>query len=130
MIIAWNIFLKALQYVWQGSKYRQTIEYFRVLNMPCIRNMSHQFLKLSFFLIRLPYFFLGACNFEQAVFFPGISFLRIIFHVITLPNIQIIFPTFNSSAISKIPKFCQISTTGCVIKSSVAHILRSGWKNQ
>ena len=39
-IIAWNFFPKTLQYVWQGSKYRPTFEYFRVLNMPRIRNMS------------------------------------------------------------------------------------------
>ena len=27
-------------------------------------------------------------------------------------------------------KFCQISTTGFVLKSSTPHILRSGWKNE
>ena len=32
-IIAWNYLTKTLQYVWQGSKYRQTLEYVGVLNM-------------------------------------------------------------------------------------------------
>ena len=29
-----------LQYVWQGSKYRRTFEYSKVLNMPRIMNIS------------------------------------------------------------------------------------------
>ena len=35
-ILAWNYFSKTLQYVWQGSKSRQTFEYVSVLNVPVI----------------------------------------------------------------------------------------------
>ena len=55
-------------------------------------------------------------------FFPKISFLRIICNVITFPNLQIFFLHLTRKPY---PKFCQIFRMGCVVKTSVAHILRS-----
>ena len=56
IIIAWSYFRKTLQNVWQGSKYRRTFEYFTVLNMLLIMNLSgfriltrNLFLNLVFF---------------------------------------------------------------------------------
>ena len=39
IIIIWNYFPMTIQYVWQGSKYHQTFEYFGVLNIPGIENI-------------------------------------------------------------------------------------------
>ena len=64
----------------------------------------------------------------RKLLFPGISFLRIVCNIIAFRNIQIFYLRLITG--KPYPKFCQTSTMWCVIKYSVAHVLRSSWKKR